>query len=287
MATTDCASSIQAKQPVTIIQANYQSAVKQYLLELWRFKQLFVLLAWRDLLVRYKQMAIGFAWVILRPLITVIVFSVVFGQIANLPSGHVPYLLFVFAAMIPWQFFANALSEASNSLVSNVHIISKIYFPRMLVPLASLGVCLFDALIVFVLFIMIMAWYHVWPSWQMVFLPIFILWLCLITFSVSIWAAALNVTYRDFRYLIPFVIQLGVYLCPVGFSSELISGKWLWLYYLNPLAGIIDGFRWCFFGSSQVLHIKWMIPSIFITLLFFFLGTRYFCRSEETMVDRI
>lgn len=271
--------------PVTVITAT--DGPQHYWRELWHFKELFLLLAWRDLLVRYKQTLIGIAWAVIRPLVTVMVFTLVFGKLAKLPSGDAPYALFVFAGMLPWQFFSTALTEAGNSLVANANIVTKIYFPRLLMPLASIAVCFVDAIIAGIIFLGLMAWYGVTPNWQLIFLPLFIVWLVLITLGLSVWVAALNVTYRDFRYLIPFVVQLGVYISPVGFSSGIIPGKWLWLFYLNPMAGVIDGFRWCILGGDQPLHLAAMFPSIILTLILLIPGLRFFRKKEDSFADGI
>lgn len=274
-----------SSQTITIISAT--DGPQHYWRELWRFKELFVLLAWRDLLVRYKQTVIGIAWAVIRPLITVLVFTLVFGKLAKLPSGDSPYALFVFAGMLPWQFFSTALAEAGNSLVTNSSIVSKIYFPRLLMPLASIAVCFVDAVIAGVIFIGLMVWYGVIPGWQILFLPLFIIWLALITLGLSVWVAALNVTYRDFRYLIPFVVQLGMYISPVGFGSELIPEKWLWLFYLNPMAGVIDGFRWSMLGGEQTLNLVVMVPSFILTFLLLVPGLRFFRKKEDSFADGI
>jgi len=274
-----------ASQHITVITAT--DGPKDYWRDLWRFKELFILLVWRDLLVRYKQTLFGVAWAILRPLITVIVFTFVFGKIAKLPSGDAPYALFVFAGMLPWQFFSAALTEAGNSLVSNSNIVSKIYFPRLLMPLASIAVCFVDAIIAAFIFVAVMLWFGALPSTQVILLPFFIVWLVLIVLGCSVWVAALNVAYRDFRYLVPFIVQLGTYISPVGFSSTVIPEKWLWLFYLNPMAGVIDGFRWSVLGGEQILNLHLMLPSMALTLLLLIPGLIFFRRKEDTFADGI
>ncbi len=288
MSTSELTSEIPKKIIITEIHSVQVGGIKNYLRELWQCRELFYLFAWRDLLVRYRQTVIGLAWIALRPLITVLVFTLVFGKVANLPSGNIPYVLFVFAAMLPWQFFSNALSEAGNSLINNTSIISKIYLPRLLIPLASLTVSFMDALVVALLFAGVMIWFQFLPSWQIIFLPFFIVWLVVVTFSISIWVAALNVTYRDFRFLIPFMVQLGVYVCPVGFGSSIVPHKYQWLYYLNPLASIIDGFRWSLFGASaQQMAWQWLPLSLLTSIIILCLGCSYFYRTEATFADRI
>lgn len=269
---------------LTIITANQKS--KDYWKELWRFKDLFLLLAWRDILVRYKQTLLGVAWAILRPLITVIVFTFVFGKLAKLPSGEIPYVIFVFAGMLPWLLFATAITEAGNSLVSNANIITKIYFPRLLVPLSSIAVCFIDTFIAGVIFLILMWWYGVTPNWHIVLTPIFMVWLLVLILGVSLWITTLNVTYRDFRYLIPFIVQLGMYISPVGFSSEIVPEKWLWLFYLNPMVGIIDGFRWCFLGGSN-FNFLLAIPSVIFTILICITGVIFFRKKEDSFADGI
>lgn len=268
---------------LTIITSN--SSNGQYWDELLRFKELFLLLAWRDFLVRYKQTFIGVIWAVLRPLATVIVFTFVFGKVANLPSSNIPYALFVFSAMLPWQFFSSTLTDAGNSLVANSGIVSKVYFPRLLLPLSSMAVCMIDALIATLLFACLMIWYGETISLKILLLPFFLLWLLMISSGVSIWISALNVTYRDFRYLIPFLVQLGTYISPVGFSSEIIPSKWQWLFYLNPLVGIIDGFRWCFFNNAPNYPILLAIPSFVASIIIFYLSIKYFRKKEDSFAD--
>lgn len=272
-------------KPITVISS--QDSSKQLFNELWRFKDLFLLLTWRDLLVRYKQTFFGIAWAIFRPLITVIVFAFIFGKVAKLPSNNTPYFLFVFAGIIPWQFFASSLADAGNSLVANSNIITKVYFPRLLMPFSSIAACFVDALITGVIFCIFLFWYHVEFTWHILVLPAFILWLVLLTIGVSIWTAALNVTYRDFRYLIPFMVQLGMYISPVGFSSQIIPDKWLWLFYINPMVSIIDGFRWCIFHQSSNFNLMMSLPSMTITILVLVSSILFFKSSEDSFADRI
>jgi lipopolysaccharide transport system permease protein len=261
--------------------------LRHYWRDLWAFRELLVLLVWRDLVVRYKQTVLGVAWAVIRPVITVVVFSVVFGTLAKLPSGDTPYVLLVFAGMLPWQFFATSFADAGNSIVGNAHIISKVYFPRLLIPIASVVVCVVDALISGLIFVALMAWYGVWPTWQVVFLPLFLIWLILIVLAGSLWVASLNVRYRDFRYVVPFMLQLGTYMSPVGFSSAIIPEQWRSLYYLNPMVGVIDGFRWCLFGSAQPLNLALMLPSMALTLLLLIPGLRFFRKTEDAFADWI
>ena len=216
-------------------------AERHYWRDLWRYRELFYFLAWRDLLVRYKQTVIGVAWALLRPFLTMVVFTVVFGKIAGLPSGGVPYPILVFAGMLPWQFFSNALSESSGSLVSNANLISKVYFPRLIVPAGAVIVGFVDFLISFVIMAALMVWYGFLPGMQILTLPLWILLAFLAAIGPGLFITALNVKYRDFRYVIPFVVQFGLYVSPVGFRSDVVPEQWRLLYSLNPMVGVIDG----------------------------------------------
>jgi lipopolysaccharide transport system permease protein len=213
---------------------------KNYWADLWRYRELFIILAWRDISVRYKQTFIGVAWAILRPLFTMIVFTVIFGRIAKLPSdGNAPYALLVYSAMLPWQLFSNALSEASHSLIDNEKLISKVYFPRMIIPTATVVTAFVDFLISFIILIGLMLFYRFLPGWHIFLLPMFILMALLASLGPGLWITAVNVKYRDFRYMIPFIVQFGLYISPVGFSSNVISKNWRLLYSLNPMVGVI------------------------------------------------
>ena len=260
---------------------------KNYWKDLWRFRELFYILSWRDLKVRYKQTVIGVAWSILRPLLTMIVFTVIFSRIAKLPSeGNAPYAIMVFAAMLPWQFFANSLSESSQSLIGNSNLISKVYFPRLIIPTSSIIVNLVDFLISFGLLILLMIFYQFIPSWQIIFLPLFLLLAFLASFGIGLYLTALNVKYRDFRYIVPFIVQFGLYVSPVGFSSSVIPEKWRLLYSLNPMVGVIDGFRWAILGQSNIYWTGFIL-SIVIILVILFYSIRYFRKMEKTFADVI
>lgn len=226
---------------------------RQYWKDLWRYRELFYFLAWRDILVRYKQTTIGFAWALIRPLLTMIVFTLVFSKLAKLPSD-VPYPILVFAALLPWQFFANAFTEAGNSLISNANMISKVYFPRLVVPISAVIVSFVDFLISGVILVGLMAWYGFSPDWRILTLPLFILVAIAAAVGAGLWIAALNVKYRDFRYIVPFVVQLGLYVSPVGFSSAIVPEQWRLLYSLNPMVGVIDGFRWAILGGNTQIY---------------------------------
>src|SRR5262249_15547586 len=221
-------------------------AERHYWQDLWRYRELFSVLAWRDISVRYKQTVIGAAWALIRPFLTMVVFTLIFGKLAKLPSdGTAPYALMVFAGMLPWSFFATALSEASNSLLGNANLITKVYFPRLIVPTAAIMVAFIDFLISFAMLVGLMVWYAFMPGWQIMLLPLFTAVAFMTSFGVGVWITALNVKYRDFRYVVPFIVQLGLYVSPVGFSSAIIPDQWRLAYSLNPMVGVIDGFRWC------------------------------------------
>jgi lipopolysaccharide transport system permease protein len=259
-----------------------------YWRDLWRYRELFYVLAWRDIAVRYKQTVIGLAWALIRPFLTMVVFSVIFGRIANLPSeGNVPYPLMVFAGMLPWTFFSTGLAEASSSLISNANLITKVYFPRIIMPTASVVVAFVDFLVSFAILVCMMAWYHFVPSWQLSLLPAFILFGFVTTVGPALWVTALNVKYRDFRYVIPFIVQLGLYVSPVGFSSQVVPPEWRLVYSLNPMVGVIDGFRWCILGGESDLYLPGLAVSIAAASLFVWFGIRHFRKTEASFADLI
>jgi lipopolysaccharide transport system permease protein len=258
-----------------------------YWKDLWRFRELLYFLSWRDILVRYKQTVIGVAWSVIRPVLTMIVFTVIFGKLAKFPSGNAPYAILVYAAMLPWQFFANALSESSNSLISNANMISKVYFPRLIVPGSAVIVSLVDFLISFVVLVVLMAWYQFMPSWRIVMVPLFLVMALLASLGFSLWLSALNVKYRDFRYIVPFIVQFGLYVSPVGFSSNVVPEKWRLLYSLNPMVGVIDGFRWAILGGEAQIYWPGFLLSLSLTLLVLYGGIRYFRKTERIFADII
>ena len=261
---------------------------RNYWRDLWRYRELFRVLAWRDLAVRYKQTVIGVAWAVIRPLLTMVVFTVIFGRIAKLPSdGSAPYPLMVFAGMLPWTFFSTGLSEASNSMLNNANLISKIYFPRLIVPTATVVVAFVDFLITFVMLIALMVWYHFMPGWRMLLLPGFVLLAFLVSMGPALWIASLNVKYRDFRYIVPFIVQFGLYVSPVGFSSSVVPEEWRLLYSLNPMVGVIDGFRWCILGGQSQLYLAGLAASIFIGGVFLWFGIYRFRKTEKSFADLI
>jgi lipopolysaccharide transport system permease protein len=261
---------------------------QNYWLDLWRYRELFRVLAWRDLAVRYKQTVIGVAWAVIRPLLTMAVFTIIFGRIAKLPSeGTAPYPLMVFAGMLPWTFFATGLSEASNSLVNNANLISKVYFPRLIVPTATVVVAFVDFLITFAMLIVLMAWYAFAPGWRMLVLPGFVALAFVASMGPALWITALNVKYRDFRYVIPFIVQFGLYVSPVGFSSNVVPQQWRLLYSLNPMVGVIDGFRWCILGGQSPLYLPGLAASVAVTGFFLWFGVRRFRHTEKSFADLI
>jgi lipopolysaccharide transport system permease protein len=260
----------------------------QYWRDLWRYRELFYFLTWRDLLVRYKQTVIGVIWALLRPFLTMVVFTVVFGRLAGLPSdAGAPYPILVFAAMLPWQFFANALSDSSASLVGNANLISKVYFPRMIIPVSSVMTSFADFLVSAALLVVLMAWYQFIPGWRLLALPFFIAIALAAAMGFGLWLTALNVKYRDFRYVVPFIIQFGLYLSPVGFSSQIIPEKWRLLYSLNPMVGVIDGFRWAIIGGDLDLYLPGFFLSLGVVFLSLIGGVWYFRKTEQTFADVI
>lgn len=255
--------------------------------ELWEYRELFYFLSWRDILVRYKQTMLGIAWSVLRPFLTMIVFTIIFGKIAKLPSGNIPYAVLVFAAMLPWQFFSNTLSESGLSLTANANMITKVYFPRIILPTTSMIVSFIDFLISFAMLCVLMSWYGFFPDAKILVLPVLLLFAALTSLGAGYWISALNVTYRDFRYIVPFLIQFGLYISPVGFSSDVVPEKWRLLYSLNPMVGVIDGFRWALLGKDAGLYMPGFILSVCITLTLFISGARFFYRTERRFADII
>jgi lipopolysaccharide transport system permease protein len=272
-------------QKELIIEAG--SIESQYWKDLWRYRELFYFLAWRDILVRYKQTAIGITWALIKPFLTMIVFTVVFGNIAKLPSQGVPYPILVFAGMLPWQFFANTLGECSNSLIGNANLISKVYFPRLIVPTSAVIVSFVDFLISGIILLGLMAWYKFVPDWRILTLPFFILIASAASMGAGLWLAALTVQYRDFRFVVPFIIQFGLYISPVGFSSNIVPEQWRLLYSINPMVGVIDGFRWAILGSKANIYMPNFLLSIGLVFLLLWSGIWYFRKMERTFADVI
>jgi lipopolysaccharide transport system permease protein len=271
---------------VTIIEPGRQE--RNYWRDLWRYRELFYVLAWRDLAVRYKQTVIGMGWALIRPFLTMVIFTVIFGRIANLPSdGGAPYPLLVFAGLLPWTLFSTALSDASNSLIGNANLISKVYFPRLIVPTATVVVAFVDFLITFAILIGMMLWYQFAPGWQILALPAFILLAFMASIGPALWITALSVKYRDFRYVIPFIVQFGLYVSPVGFSSNIVPEQWRLLYSLNPVVGVIDGFRWCILGGQSQLYLPGLAASLAVAAFFLWFGIRRFRQTEKSFADLI
>jgi lipopolysaccharide transport system permease protein len=261
---------------------------RHYWHDVWQYRELFRILAWRDLSVRYKQTAIGALWALIRPLLTTLVFTIVFGRIAQLPSdGNAPYALMVFAGMLPWTLLATGFADAANSLTVDANLISKVYFPRIIVPTATIVVSFVDFLISFCIMLVLMAWYQFLPNWQILLLPVFMLAAFFATLGPALWISSLNVRYRDFRYVIPFMVQFGMYISPVGFSSNVIPEDWRWLFYLNPMASVIDGFRWCILGGQSQIWPPSLLMGAAIIAFFLWFGTREFRKMEKSFADLI
>jgi homopolymeric O-antigen transport system permease protein len=260
---------------------------RQYWKDLWNYRELFYFLAWRDILVRYKQTVIGVLWALLRPLLIMVVFTIVFGKLAKLPSGGVPYPILVFTALLPWQFFSNSLTESSSSLINNSNLISKVYFPRLVIPTSSVIVSFVDFIISGAILFVLMLWYDFWPTWCVLTLPFFILIAFTASMGVGLWISALNVKYRDFRYIVPFIVQFGLYISPIGFSSSVVPENWRLLYSLNPMVGVIEGFRWAILGKNIEYYIPGFTLSICLVILIFTGGLWFFRKTEKTFADII
>ena len=273
------------KRPSLTIEAG--RAERHYWLDLWRYRELFFFLAWRDVAVRYKQTSIGIAWALFRPLLTMLVFTFVFGRLANLPSGGTPYPILVFAALLPWQFFSNAFTDAGNSLISNSEMISKVYFPRLIIPTSAIIVSLVDFLTSGLIMAGLMFWYGFAPNEKIFVLPPLILVVFLAALGPGLWTAALNVKYRDVRYIVPFVVQLGLYISPVGFSSEVIPSRWRLFYSINPMVGVIDGFRWALLGDKSGIYWPGFVLSLLLVVFVLVTGILYFKRTERRFADVI
>jgi lipopolysaccharide transport system permease protein len=262
-------------------------AERHYWRDLWRYRELFFFLAWRDILVRYKQTVIGIVWALGRPLITMMVFTLVFSKLAKLPSEGVPYPILVFAALLPWQFFSSAFSGAGDSLISNAGMISKVYFPRLVIPASAVIVSFVDFLISGIILVGLMIWYGFAPNLRMLTLPLFIFVAFAAAMGAGLWIAALNVKYRDFRIIVPFVVQFGLYVSPVGFSSSIVPEQWRLLYSMNPMVGVIDGFRWAILGGNTQLYWPGFMLSLALVTIIFITGIIHFRKTEKTFADVI
>jgi lipopolysaccharide transport system permease protein len=264
----------------------------QYWKDLWKYRELFYFLAWRDILVRYKQTVIGMVWALIRPFLTMVVFTFIFKGLANLPTdGTAPYPILVYAALLPWQFFSGALSECSNSLVNNANLLSKVYFPRLIVPTSAVIVSFVDFMISGMILLGLMAYYNFVPDWRILTLPLFILIAFAASIGAGLWLAALNVEYRDFRFVVPFIVQFGLYISPVGFSSNVVEQKFSeqlrLLYSLNPMVGVIDGFRWAILGDESQIYLPGFALSLVLVFLLLMSGIWYFRKMERTFADVI
>ena len=262
-------------------------AERHYWRDLWTYRELFLILSWRDVAVRYKQTVIGVAWAVIRPYRTMVVFPIVFGRLAGLPSeSAAPYSVMVFAGMLPWFLFSSILTDASSSIVGNSNLIAKVYFPRIIIPASSAVTALVDFGINLVMLGVLMAWYAFVPGWRLLLLPGFMILAVLTSLGPSLLITALNVKYRDFRYVIPFILQFGLYVSPVGFSSTVVPEQWRLWYSLNPMVGVIDGFRWCIL-DGRPLYLPGFLLSLVVVALFLWIGVAYFRRTERTFADLI
>ncbi len=274
------------KKQVLILEAG--TTEKNYYSDIWRYRELFLVLAMRDVAIRYKQTVIGVAWSVIQPLLIMVVFTIIFGVVAKLPSqGAAPYALLVYAGLLPWQFFSQSLTGASGSLIGNANLISKVYFPRLIVPVASIIVSVIDFLISLIILAMVMLWYGYNPSWRIIFLPLFFMMAFFASLGPGLLITALNVKYRDFRYIIPFIVQFGLYVSPVGFSSSVVPDEWRLLYSLNPMVGIIEGFRWSILGEELTGLSSNLVLSIVSATILLWLGMRTFRKMEKSFADII
>lgn len=263
------------------------SSSSTYWSDLLRYRELLFFLAWRDIIVQYKQTVFGLAWAIIRPALPLVVFTVVFGQLANLPSGGTPYPLLVLAGLLPWQLFAVALADIGNSIVGNGGLVSKIYFPRLIVPLGAVVRSLIDFAIASLLLVALMAWYGVAPDARIFALPLFFLIAVAAAFGAGVWAAALSIKYRDFRFIVPLILQFGLYISPVGFSSAIVPEKWRLLYAANPMVAVIDGFRWSLLGGEAGIYWPGLLLAVAIVSALLLSGVAYFRKTERTFADLI
>jgi len=259
-----------------------------YWKNLWKSREIFYFLVWRDILGRYKQTTIGIIWSLVRPVVTVIAFTIVFGKLAKFPSDGIPYPVFVLIALMPWQFFANSLNDSSMSLVTNAQLISKVYLPRLAIPFSAVFLGLIDFLITFAILIALMLWYGLMPGWDIIFTPIFILMTFAASFGTGLWIAVFNVKYRDFGHIVPLALQVGIYISPVGFGTSIVPEKWRLLYSLNPMVGIIDGFRYTIIGgNTTTMYWPGLAVSLFIITAILVSGIWYFRKTERTFADII
>jgi lipopolysaccharide transport system permease protein len=269
----------------TVLEPNFRD--KHYWAEAWRFRELLGFLAWRDTVVRYKQSIVGVGWAILRPLLNVLVYTVVFGVFASLPANGVPYTLLILAAMLPWQFFANSLGDTSSAVISNSMIVGKIYFPRIILPVSAMAPSFVELGIGFVLLLGAMVFYGIWPTWRIVLAPLLLLPVITASLGLGILTSALYVRYRDMRFLVPFITQIGFFLAPVAYLSDLVPARWRWVYELNPLVGSIEGFRWAMLGPAFAPGKFALAVSVIGSIASLILGIVYFRRVEREFADVI
>jgi lipopolysaccharide transport system permease protein len=270
--------------PELVLEAGRAS--RNYWRDLWRYRELLGFLAWRDIKVRYKQTVLGVLWALIQPAVTLAVFTFIFGRLAGMPAGNVPYPLLVLCGLLPWQLFSAAFSNASSSLVANTHLISKVYFPRLIVPLSSVAVALIDFVVVLVLLVVLCLWWQFMPDWRILLMPVFIVLTLVTAVGTGLWLTALTVKYRDFRFVVPFLLQVGLFLSPVGFSSTTLP-TWRALYSFNPMVGAIDGFRWCLLRGEPALDPANLAISVAMAIFLLFTGTWYFRRMERNFADVI
>ena len=263
-------------------------ADRQYWWDLWRYRELFFILAWRDVAIRYKQTVIGLAWAFVRPFMTMVVFTIVFGKLAKLPTeGAAPYAVLVFAGLLPWTLASSILNDASGSVTGNAQLVSKVYFPRLIIPLATVLVGLIDFCVSLIILAGVLVWYGMMPDWHILLLPVFVVLAVLVAIGPALWAAAMIVKYRDFRFVIPFAVQVGLYVSPVGFSAKIIPPEWQLIYSLNPMVGVIDGFRWAILGGDSPLYLPGFALSLVVTAVMLWFGIHTFRRTERGFADMI
>lgn len=275
---------VAAPAPTLIIEAG--RAERHYWRDLWRYRELLGFLAWRDVKVRYKQAVLGASWALFQPIVTTVVFTIVFGRLAQMPDGGVPYPLLVLSGLLPWQLFSAALSGSSGSLVSNANLISKVYFPRLIIPLSALGVALIDFGVVLALFVGVSLWFGFTPTLHWLALPAFILLALAAAFGVGLWLTALTVKYRDFRFIVPFLLQIGLFVSPVGYRTDFFP-NWQALLAFNPLTGIIGGFRWCLLGGNQALALQPILTAVVVIAILVTSGLWFFRKTERGFADVI
>jgi len=263
-----------------------RSWLKVDLKEVWAYRELLMLLAWRDVSVRYKQSAVGIGWAVIQPLMMMVIFTIVFGKFAKLPSEGIPYPIFTYCALLPWNYFARSLTDSSNSLVGSAHLITKVYFPRLILPMSKVFAGLIDFAIAFVILLGMMAWYRITPSSGLLLLPVFVLIAMVTSLAIGLWLTAINVKYRDVVFVVPFLAQFWMYASPVAYSITIVPDKWQWVYGLNPMVGVIEGFRWALLGKDSP-NITVMLVSVVIILLLLVSGLFYFKRMETTFADII